>query len=78
MSKIQDISLEDKFFSKCSHRGHGGCWKWIGTRTVKARLLRGDRPIDIARQLGVSNCTVSLINKGKSWKHVKIDNYPGL
>lgn len=39
-------------------------------RKVRRRLNAGDRQIDIAADLGVSQVAVSLIKRGKTWGHL--------
>jgi hypothetical protein len=45
-------------------------------REIKLRLARGDRPIDIARDFGVSRPNVSCIKHGRSWQHVQAVDVP--
>lgn len=39
-------------------------------RAIRARLARGERYPSIAADFGVSISSISLINKGRTWKHV--------
>lgn len=38
---------------------------------IRARLLRGEKQTDIAKDYGVSNYAIHDIKRGKSWKHIK-------
>lgn len=40
-------------------------------RLIKSALAAGEKGVDIARRFGCSVHTVSLINAGKQWRHVK-------
>lgn len=42
-------------------------------RTIKILLAAGVRPVDIQRQLSVSENTVTFIRRGDTWKHVTIE-----
>lgn len=37
---------------------------------IKRRVAAGDRQADLAREFGVSPCTINDIVKGRGWKHV--------
>lgn len=43
----------------------------VMVRDIRARLARGDRGVDIARNLGITKHTVSDIKRGKSWSHIQ-------
>ena len=53
---------------------HGARFTNEQVRDIKIRLANGHGVTKISRELGVSHATISLINTGKNWSHIKTDS----
>ena len=43
-------------------------------REIKRRLRRGEKVRDLAKEFGVTPSNVSLINQGRIWLHVEVED----
>ena len=51
-------------------KGHAAILTDGQARQLKIRKLSGERTIDLSREYGIAQCTVSNICAGRSWKHI--------